>query len=125
MTQGRKSLYNDDINTLANAYIEDHLSYGDEVPIAAGMANELGVCKATLYNWANEFPEFLDTLSKLNDKQERLLASKGLTGDFNSTITKLMLANHGYHDKTDSTHSGPDGGPIETETTFVGVSPKD
>jgi hypothetical protein len=29
-----------------------------------------------------------------------MLMSKGLTNEFNSTITKLMLANHGHSEKT-------------------------
>jgi len=32
------------------------------------------------------------------------LVNKGLTGDFNATITKLMLANHGYSEKQSIDH---------------------
>ena len=39
-------------------------------------------------------------------KQEKDLINKGLTGDFNSTITKLILTKHGYSDKQDIDHSG-------------------
>ena len=33
---------------------------------------------------------------------------------FDSGLTKLVLGKHGYHDKMDNTHSGPNGGPIKT-----------
>jgi hypothetical protein len=41
-------------------------------------------------------------LGKVKNKQERMLLSGGLGNDYNSAITKLMLAKHGYHDKQDT-----------------------
>ena len=103
---GRPTKYNEEMLTLANAYIDQHLEYGSTVPNAAGMALALNVSKKTLCNWGEDHPEFLHTLDRLNEKQEDLLISKGITSEFNSTITKLMLANHGYHDKQDLKHEG-------------------
>ena len=99
MPPGRPTSYSEEMLTLANAYID---SEDTVVPNAAGMALALNVSKKTLYNWADQHPDFLHTLDKLNQKQENLLLHKGVTGEFNSTITKLMLANHGYHDKQDT-----------------------
>jgi hypothetical protein len=98
---GRPTKYNKEMLKLANAYIDNHEEYGDPVPIAAGMAVELDVGKKTLYNWADEHPEFLHTLSRLQDKQEKMLAGGALTSEFNATIAKLMLHNHGYSDKAE------------------------
>ena len=71
------------------------------VPSVVGLAVYLNVSKSTLYKWAEEGRgTFSDTLELCNDKQHSMLMSKGLTGKFNSTITKLMLANHGHSEKT-------------------------
>ena len=50
----------------------------------------------------------MDTLEAIQTKQEMMLANGGLSGAYNSTITKLMLANHGYSDsvKQDLTTNG-------------------
>lgn len=77
---------------------------GDEVPTIAGLACLLGVAKSTIYKWGDEDKEFSDTLDALQAKQEQVLISKGLNSSFNSTITKLMLANHGYSEKTQVEH---------------------
>ena len=101
MPAGRPTKYNEQMLKLANAYIDNHEDYGDPVPIAAGMAVELGVGKRSLYDWAEKHPEFSHTLSRLQDKQEQMLASGALTNKLNATIAKLMLHNHGYSDKAE------------------------
>ena len=106
MTAGRPTKYNKRVLQKAEAYIEQHEEHGDAVPIAAGLACYLGVCKRTLYSWADDNEEFLHTLDRLNSKQEKVLTSKGLTSEFNSTITKLILCNHGYSDKQESQSNG-------------------
>ena len=74
---------------------------GDIVPSVAGLCVYLDELRSTLYSWAEkkECKEFSDTLEKIQRKQEQLLLNGGLTGETNSTITKLMLCNHGYSDK--------------------------
>ena len=99
MGAGRPTKYNKDTIQKALEYIENHKNYGDPVPIAAGLACELGVSKKTLYNWADEHKDFLHTLDLLQSKQERMLAGGALEGELQATIAKLMLANHGYSDK--------------------------
>jgi hypothetical protein len=73
----------------------------DTVPSVVGLAVHLNVSKSTLYKWAEDNRGTIsDTLELCNDKQHMMLMSKGLTNEFNSTITKLMLANHGHSEKT-------------------------
>lgn len=43
--------------------------------------------------------EFSYTLEKIKDQQHLTLLNKGLSGEFNASITKLMLHNYGYSDK--------------------------
>ena len=46
--------------------------------------------------------------------------------ELNPQISKLILANFGYHDKQDNTLSAPDGGPVGIqEITFNPVGSDD
>lgn len=64
--------------------------------------------RKTLYNWADQNDDFLHIFELILSEQEKTLVKYGLEGKFNSTITKLMLTKHGYHDKqeTDITSGG-------------------
>jgi hypothetical protein len=118
MPAGRPSKLTPEIIERANDYLQNFEKYGDVIPSAAGLAVVCEVSEQTVYNWDSEaFPEFLGFLGKLKTKQQQVLLSKGLTGDFNSTITKLILTKHGYSDRVEQT--GVDGGPIKTETTWT------
>jgi hypothetical protein len=109
MTAGRPTKYNKGVLQKAEAYINHYDDHGDAVPTAAGLACVLRVGKRTLYSWAERHAEFQHTLDKLNATQERVLTSHGLTGNFSSVITKLMLCNHGYSDKKETQLAGGDG----------------
>ena len=116
MPAGRPSKYNAEMLANAKDYLENYKEYGDVIPMACGLAVHLGVTEQTIYNWANESnPEFLELLAQIKAKQHSVLIGKGLTGDFNSTITKLILTKHGYSDRVES--SGVDGGPIKNDWT--------
>jgi hypothetical protein len=125
MAGGRPTKYNKQMLDKARDYIQNHALYGDVVPIAAGLAGELGVTKVTLYEWAKHHLEFSNTLQALQEAQERKLTSGGLSNTFQPTIAKLMLANHGYHDKQEVT--GADGQPLsmKVEVAFIGKTHKD
>jgi hypothetical protein len=45
-------------------------------------------------------------------------------GDYNASISKLMLTKHGYSDKVESEISGPGGGPLVSEVRLTIVDPK-
>lgn len=111
---GRKTSFKESHIETAMKYIDDYESYGDAMPMVEGLAEIFGVTRQTIYNWAKEHTLFFDTLERLKSKQLRVLNNKGLSGDFNPTITKLVLsANHGYTERTDSTIRGSGGGPVE------------
>lgn len=99
MAGGRPSKYSQEIIDKTADYIINHAKYGDVVPSNAGLACELNVSRETVNVWGNTKPEFSDMLAQLQARQERLLLSNGLTGEYNSNITKLMLAKHGHSDK--------------------------
>lgn len=81
-----------------------------------GLALHLGIAKSTCFQWAIDEgkEQFSDIVRQVEQKQEEILVSKGLTGDFTSPITKLMLTKHGYSDRQEI--SGPNGGAIETKS---------
>jgi len=104
----RPSKYNPEMQAKADDYAMNFMAYGDPVPTTAGLADALDLSRATMYNWGDEYPEFLDTLERIERRQHKFLVAGGLTNEFNSAITKLMLHNHGYSDKsaTDVTTQG-------------------
>jgi len=101
MSGGRPTKYTDELVEKAKAYLTDYIMYEDMIPSIASLSLVLGVDRSTLYAWEKEHVEFSYILADIKAKQEKVLISKGLSGDFNSTITKLVLGKHGYHDKQD------------------------
>jgi len=103
MAGGRPTKYSDDILVQANDYLINYESdsYNDVFPSVVGLACVLKLSKSTLYEWAkhSDKVEFSDTLGQINALQDKILLTKGLLGDFNAAITKLVLTNHGYSDK--------------------------
>ena len=106
---GAPTKYNDKIIEKTIDYIENFAKYGEQiVPSIAGLCNILNVGKSTVYDWAlqEDKKDFSDTLERLQQKQEILLLTGGLSNTYNSTITKLMLCNHGYSDKSEVDQRG-------------------
>jgi len=109
MPAGRPTKYNHSVQQSADDYVAGgHLGCDDPVPSVAGLACHLGVSKPTLYNWANESSQFFDTLERCKERQEKLALMGGLTNEFNASIVKLLLANHGYSDKQSIDHQSSD-----------------
>lgn len=112
---GRPTLYNEDMQKRADNYVHvyddkvEEGGCGEAIPTAAGLACYLGVSKVTCYEWAKHYPDFSNTLAEINTCQEQRAVNCGITGVFNSTITKLLLANHGYSDKQAVDHTSSDG----------------
>jgi len=107
---GRPTLYDEAMQARADEYINASAKQLKEaIPSHVGLAMYLGVTKTTVYEWAKHYPEFSATLEVVSNCQEQSAMNNGIRGVFNSTITKLVLANHGYSDKRDIAHSSPDG----------------
>lgn len=86
-----------------------------KIPTIEGLALKLDINKSTLYDWASKYPEFSNDIDKLRAIQADRLLNKGLSGDYNSTIAKVLLTKHGYREGTE--HSGVDGKAIVLEET--------
>ena len=101
MSGGRPTKYTDELLKISQDYITNYAIYDDMIPSIASLSLVLHVDRTTLYEWAKVHEEFSHILSEIKSEQEKVLISKGLSGDFNSAITKLVLGKHGYHDKQD------------------------
>ena len=101
---GRPTKYNDDMQAQADAYVTEWADY-DAIPSRVGLCCYLGIDKTTSYDWEAIYPEFSHTLRVIDTLQEHTGVNKGITGEFNSTITKLVLANHGYSDRQAVDHT--------------------
>lgn len=99
MAGGRPTDYGQHVLDITEDYIENFKeTYDDAIPSIAGLACVLKVSKSTVYLWRDNHPQFSDMLYQLLAKQERQSLNGGITGTFNPTITKLVLAKHGYSD---------------------------
>lgn len=97
----RPTDYSDDILKKAREYLSTYEKQGKAVPSVAGLALYLGVHRDTIYDWSSQEDkqEFSDIVKQCLAKQEETLITNGLKGEFNASITKLLLTKHGYSDK--------------------------
>lgn len=86
-----------------------------KLPTIYGFALYLGVAEKTLNNWGKNHKKFRRALNKIKNEQKKRLVNMGLSGDYNSTIAKLILSSdHGMRERVDST-SGDE--PIDNNFT--------
>jgi hypothetical protein len=95
------------IRTEGTASTTYELKLKVKLPTIEGMALYLGVRRETLYDWESKYKEFSNIIDKLRQKQADTLISKGLSGDYNPTIAKVLLTKHGYREGLEQT--GKDG----------------
>lgn len=78
-----------------------------KLPSIEGLAFFMGINKTTVYEWESTYEEFSNVIDKLRQKQASELINKGLSGDYNPTIAKVLLTKHGYREGVEQT--GKDG----------------
>ncbi|MBT0720436.1 hypothetical protein HGT70_03965 [Rosenbergiella collisarenosi] len=115
---GRPSKLAESIEKAKEYLMGGYEAVGDVVPSVAGLACYLGISRSTAQEYAKDNAEFSGTLEAIKTLQENKLINKGLVGDFNPTITKLMLANHGYSDKAEIDNKSSDGSMTPKPTTI-------
>ena len=126
MTTGRPSKLTDALIEQAGRYAtKDYMLRGEVIPTIEGLALFLNVSRSTVYKWKGENQEFSDILESLMSMQAKELVSNGLTGDFNSTITKLILTKHGYSDRVEQDVTSSDGALAPTSIVLRGVRADD
>ena len=119
---GRPTKYNDELQAEADRYVYEWAEY-DAIPSRVGLCCFLGIDKTTSYDWEQLYPQFSHTCKAVEALQEREAVNKGITGVFNSQITKLVLANHGYSDKQAVDHTTA-GNEIKTFAAMYQSQPK-
>lgn len=105
MPAGRPTKYTPELLEKAHAYMngEWETEYDHAFPSVVGMCVAIGIDKSTAYAWADdETKEFSDILSTLSTIGESVLINKGLKGEHNSNISKLVLGKFGYKDRSES-----------------------
>ena len=119
---GRPTLYDPAINTK----IEDWMAKGYSLESAA---IKVGIGPRTVFEWLKKHPEFRQSVDSGRAKstafwEERLL--DGATGGGgNSALIQFGLRNRSKaasgwnHDIQKIEHTGPDGGPIQTESKKI------
>ncbi|MEY0282157.1 DNA-packaging protein [Providencia rettgeri] len=116
---GRPSKFAESLIKAKEYLMGGYETVGDVIPSVAGLACYLGVSRKTVYEWVKESTDLSDTLEGILAMQENKLINKGLNGDFNPTITKLMLANHGYSEKQEVDHKSSDNSMSPTKIVLV------
>jgi len=128
MAGGRPSLYSDDMLASAQEYIDSgYEENGELFPSQVGLALYLNIGRQTAIDWSKDEtkPEFSYIFEKVMMKQELDIVKNAITGEYNSTIAKVMLTKHGYSDKQQTELTGANGGPLEATWTVLPVKPKD
>lgn len=107
--KGRKSKLDATLKKAREYLKGGYKNDGGIIPSISGLSLYVNCSRSSLYNYADKSEEFKDTLDMIKAIQENELLNKGLTGEFNATIAKLMLSNHGYNDKQQLDHKSSDG----------------
>jgi len=106
MPAGRPTKYNSSVLDTANSYLE---VYTRVIPSVEDLSIHLNVAMSTIHLWARTHPEFSGTLERIKKEQMLKVMDGGLMGDYNAAISKLVLHNHGYSDKTEVDSTSSDG----------------
>ena len=87
------------------------------LPSIEGLSLHLGISRETVYDWESQESKkvFSDIIMKLRAKQAIQLINKGLSGEYNSTIVKVLLSKHGYREGVEQT--GKDGAELHEKLT--------
>lgn len=78
-----------------------------KIPTLEGLAVVLDVHKETIQDWKKKHVDFSVLVSRMLSIQGDRVINKGLSGDYNSAIAKIVGNKHGYRDGVDL--ANPDG----------------
>lgn len=110
---GRPTTYDAEMLKKTMEYIQTGWEEkGHAFPSVTGLCQYIHRSRSIVYDWAKdpEKSEFSDMLDIINERQELIAWAKGMKGDYSASLTKLLLAKHGYHERSELT--GADGAPL-------------
>lgn len=92
----------------AKEYLKTYSQGEEAIPTKAGLARYLKVSKEAVEKWCEDEDklDFAKLIDAIEAEAEKTLVTKGLTGQMNATVSKLVLGQHGYSDKQDSNVNG-------------------
>ncbi len=124
MPGGRPTKYCELIQHKADKYLNVYEQLGEPFPSLAGLSQYIRIKRSTIYLWGAQKnkSEFSDTLDEIKNLQELQLIIGGSSGKINMAMAKLILINHGYHDKQDSTSNSSDGSGFTTDVYITPAS---
>lgn len=98
--------------------VREHMS-GEGLSKAA-VAGIIGVCRNTILNWMDEYPEFLRAVKEGEAGRTLHLERQLLKADQGPVVTARIFALKNacpdeWQDRRVNEHSGPNGNPIQTE----------
>lgn len=116
----RPTTYTEEMLEDAREYLEVYEDKGELVPTVVGLCQHIKRSKSIVYDWAKhpDKKEFLDILGEIEEMQHMKLVGGGLSGSFNSVITKMMMTKHGYSDKQEIDHQSSDGSMTPPGITY-------
>ena len=88
------------VNTAVNYLNFYEMMYGDRLPTKAGLCRVLEIGKTTLYTWCETHEAFGAIVEQMVLEKERQTINFGVIGVFNPAITKVLLAEDGYGDRS-------------------------
>ena len=104
--RGRPTNYDPDFCNKVDEYLElckdskSELGIKVQLPTFEGFMQFIDVPSRTFYDWKSQHEDFSQSLDKILFEQKQRLLNMGLSGDYNSTIAKLILsANHNMKEK--------------------------
>jgi hypothetical protein len=103
---GRPTIYDPIFIEKVDDYLKTTGKEQTSLPTIEGFAIYLDVSRDSLYEWAKKYPEFSDTLKRIETIQKQQLIDDGIYGgkEVNASIVKLMLMNnHHMKERTDQT----------------------
>lgn len=89
------------------------------LPSIEGCALYIGVNRSTIYEWRKTYQDFSDIIEELLHEQAKKLLNKGLSGEYNSTISKVILTKHDYIEKQSLDLKTNDDEPTDEELAEV------
>lgn len=114
------TIYDEKMPEKALEYLEGCVDTNHSVslPSKEGLALYLGVDLSTVYNWRDKYPEFAKVFTLITLVQAERLINKGLSGDYEKVMVRLLLSKHGYKEQYGLSGEG-EGEPIKLD---VGIT---
>ena len=100
--RGRPTKYKEDFPEKVRYYTDnfDTIEEDTVIPTVAGLSLYLGITKQSIYDYAEQYPDFLDSVKYLQSRAEKILVSSTLNRKFAEKFATFYAINClGYSDK--------------------------